>query len=77
MKEKRKLVNCDVQVSDIKKKKMESGLCAVSALMTFKEAIFEDPHKVLSSWNGLELGSDPCNWDGITCSGDRAHVTKM
>lgn len=56
---------------------MESGLCAVSALMTFKEAIFEDPHKVLSSWNGLELGSDPCNWDGITCSGDRAHVTKM
>ncbi|RAL44383.1 hypothetical protein DM860_011660 [Cuscuta australis] len=48
----------------------------VIALTKFKEAIYEDPRLVLSSWNDLD--SDPCNWYGISCSmaaGD--HVLKI
>ncbi|KAL4592875.1 hypothetical protein LXL04_005882 [Taraxacum kok-saghyz] len=41
----------------------------VHALNSFKEAIFEDPLLVLSSWNSLD--SDPCNWFGVTCSGNQ------
>nr|GEV76085.1 probable LRR receptor-like serine/threonine-protein kinase At1g63430 [Tanacetum cinerariifolium] len=45
----------------------------VHALSMFKEGIFDDPLLVLSSWNALD--SDPCNWVGISCSGDQ--VTKL
>ncbi|XP_050375918.1 probable LRR receptor-like serine/threonine-protein kinase At1g63430 [Argentina anserina] len=45
------------------------------ALTTFKEAIYEDPHMVLSDWNSLD--SDPCAWSGITCSMTRDHVIKI
>ncbi|XP_010273070.1 PREDICTED: probable LRR receptor-like serine/threonine-protein kinase At1g63430 [Nelumbo nucifera] len=47
----------------------------VSALTAFKQAIYEDPSRVLSSWNSLD--PDPCNWSGITCSKDRVHVIKL
>ncbi|MBA0763888.1 hypothetical protein Gotri_013283 [Gossypium trilobum] len=47
----------------------------VWALTTFKEAIYEDPHLVLSNWNALD--ADPCNWFGITCNPERQHVTKI
>ncbi|KAK8584299.1 hypothetical protein V6N13_109685 [Hibiscus sabdariffa] len=47
----------------------------VWALTTFKEAIYEDPHLVLSNWNALD--ADPCNWFGITCDQERQHVTKI
>ncbi|PWA79046.1 leucine-rich repeat protein kinase family protein [Artemisia annua] len=45
----------------------------VHALSMFKEGIFDDPLLVLSSWNALD--SDPCNWVGVSCSGDQ--VTKL
>lgn len=45
----------------------------VHALAMFKEAIFDDPKLVLSSWNVLD--SDPCNWVGVSCSGNQ--VTKL
>lgn len=45
----------------------------VRALNAFKESIFEDPFLVLSNWNSLD--SDPCNWFGVTCSGNQ--VTKL
>lgn len=45
----------------------------VHALAMFKEAIFDDPLLVLSSWNVLD--SDPCNWVGVSCSGNQ--VTKL
>ncbi|KAM1079949.1 hypothetical protein ACFX13_014921 [Malus domestica] len=47
----------------------------VLALTTFKEAIYEDPHLVLSTWNALD--ADPCAWSGITCSVARDHVIKI
>ncbi|BFG31704.1 hypothetical protein CerSpe_179780 [Prunus speciosa] len=47
----------------------------VWALTTFKEAIYEDPHLVLSNWNSLD--ADPCGWTGITCSLSRDHVLKI
>lgn len=47
----------------------------VSALTNFKEAIYEDPHLVLSNWNSLD--ADPCAWSGITCSMARDHVIKI
>ncbi|GAB2273940.1 hypothetical protein Dimus_008711 [Dionaea muscipula] len=47
----------------------------VWALTRFKEAIFEDPYVVLSSWNGLD--PDPCQWTGVYCSFDRDHVRKL
>ena len=59
-------------VSDQKRK---SGFCAVSVLNIFKEAIYEDPHLALSNWNALD--ADPCDWNGISCSGARDHVIKM
>ncbi|KAK9072928.1 hypothetical protein SSX86_009364 [Deinandra increscens subsp. villosa] len=40
----------------------------VHALNSFKEAIFEDPLLVLSNWDSFD--SDPCNWRGVTCSGN-------
>ncbi|KAI3822194.1 hypothetical protein L1987_09779 [Smallanthus sonchifolius] len=43
------------------------------ALNSFKEGIFEDPFLVLSDWNIFD--SDPCNWLGVTCSGNQ--VTKL
>ncbi|XP_024996650.1 probable LRR receptor-like serine/threonine-protein kinase At1g63430 [Cynara cardunculus var. scolymus] len=45
----------------------------VHSLSMFKEGIFDDPLSVLSSWNALD--SDPCNWVGVSCSGDQ--VTKL
>ncbi|KAI3505150.1 hypothetical protein L1887_27072 [Cichorium endivia] len=45
----------------------------VHALAMFKEAIFDDPLLALSSWNVLD--SDPCNWVGVSCSGNQ--VTKL
>ncbi|KAM6556784.1 hypothetical protein CsatB_003803 [Cannabis sativa] len=47
----------------------------VLALTTFKEAIYEDPHLVLSNWNALDF--DPCDWNGISCTGSRDHVIKI
>ncbi|KAL9387083.1 hypothetical protein Peur_020207 [Populus x canadensis] len=47
----------------------------VWALTTFKEAIYEDPHMVLSNWNALD--ADPCGWSGISCSSARDHVVKI
>ncbi|KAH8521926.1 hypothetical protein Peur_040520 [Populus x canadensis] len=47
----------------------------VWALTTFKEAIYEDPHMVLSSWNALD--ADPCGWSGISCSFAGDHVVKI
>ncbi|KAB5573588.1 hypothetical protein DKX38_000782 [Salix brachista] len=47
----------------------------VSALTVFKEAIYEDPHMVLSSWNALD--ADPCGWSGISCSFAGDHVVKI
>lgn len=47
----------------------------VLALTTFKEAIFEDPHLVMSNWNALD--ADPCEWSGITCTEARDHVIKL
>ncbi|KAL6174676.1 hypothetical protein ACLB2K_051322 [Fragaria x ananassa] len=47
----------------------------VYALTNFKEAIYEDPHMVLSDWNSLD--SDPCAWSGITCSMTRDYVIKI
>ncbi|XP_015896126.3 probable LRR receptor-like serine/threonine-protein kinase At1g63430 isoform X1 [Ziziphus jujuba] len=44
----------------------------VSALTSFREAMFEDPQLVLSNWNALD--PDPCDWDGISCSMARDHV---
>lgn len=49
--------------------------CTVGALRTFKEAVYEDPHMVLSNWNTLD--SDPCDWNGVSCTGTRDHVIKM
>ncbi|KAK1409044.1 hypothetical protein QVD17_41316 [Tagetes erecta] len=45
----------------------------VHALTMFKEGIFDDPLLVLSSWN--VLGSDPCQWVGVSCFDD--HVIKI
>ncbi|MFS8003558.1 putative protein kinase RLK-Pelle-LRR-VI-2 family [Helianthus anomalus] len=45
----------------------------VHALNSFKEGIYEDPFLVLSDWNIFD--SDPCNWVGVTCSGNQ--VTKL
>ncbi|XP_022738065.1 probable LRR receptor-like serine/threonine-protein kinase At1g63430 [Durio zibethinus] len=47
----------------------------VWALTTFKEAIYEDPHLVLSNWNALD--ADPCEWSGIICNVERQHVIKI
>ncbi|KAL5551679.1 hypothetical protein UlMin_001855 [Ulmus minor] len=47
----------------------------VWALTTFKEAIYEDPHLVLSNWNALE--SDLCQWFGVSCNDARDHVIKI
>ncbi|XP_010255429.1 PREDICTED: probable LRR receptor-like serine/threonine-protein kinase At1g63430 isoform X2 [Nelumbo nucifera] len=47
----------------------------VSALMAFRETIYEDPFMLLSSWNSLD--KDPCNWSGISCSQYRDHVIKI
>ncbi|KAK7358633.1 hypothetical protein VNO77_00571 [Canavalia gladiata] len=47
----------------------------VWALTTFKEAVYEDPHKVLSNWNTLD--SDLCDWNGVYCTAARDHVIKL
>ncbi|KAF9600072.1 hypothetical protein IFM89_002545 [Coptis chinensis] len=47
----------------------------VWALTAFKEAIYEDPHFVLSNWNSLD--SDPCNWSGIYCSVTDNHTLTL
>ncbi|XP_022638782.1 probable LRR receptor-like serine/threonine-protein kinase At1g63430 [Vigna radiata var. radiata] len=47
----------------------------VLALRRFKEAVYEDPHKALSNWNTLE--SDPCDWNGVSCTATRDHVIKL
>ncbi|KAI4367897.1 hypothetical protein MLD38_016523 [Melastoma candidum] len=45
------------------------------ALLTFKEAVYEDPNLVLSNWNALDV--DPCDWSGVCCSITREHVVKI
>ncbi|KAL8138758.1 hypothetical protein V2J09_004759 [Rumex salicifolius] len=45
------------------------------ALNTFKEALYEDPFLVLSSWNSLD--PDPCEWSNVFCSSARNHVIKL
>ncbi|KAL8141649.1 hypothetical protein V2J09_014681 [Rumex salicifolius] len=47
----------------------------VWALNNFKEAIYEDPFLVISSWNGLD--PDPCQWSGVFCSVAKDHVVKL
>ncbi|XP_020218298.1 probable LRR receptor-like serine/threonine-protein kinase At1g63430 [Cajanus cajan] len=47
----------------------------VGALRTFKEAVYEDPHMFLSNWNTLD--SDPCDWNGVSCTATRDHVIKI
>ncbi|PON62840.1 Tyrosine-protein kinase [Parasponia andersonii] len=47
----------------------------VMALTTFKEAIYEDPDLVLSNWNAID--TDPCEWNGVSCTGSRDHVIKI
>ncbi|XP_061373757.1 probable LRR receptor-like serine/threonine-protein kinase At1g63430 [Gastrolobium bilobum] len=47
----------------------------VGALITFKEAVYEDPHLVLSNWNTLD--SDPCDWNGVSCTAAGDHVIKL
>ncbi|KAL8170652.1 hypothetical protein V2J09_022456 [Rumex salicifolius] len=47
----------------------------VWAVTTFKEAIYEDPFLVFSTWNGLD--PDPCEWSGVSCSLSRDHVVKL
>nr|AMM43029.1 LRR-RLK [Vernicia montana] len=47
----------------------------VWALTNFKQAIYEDPLRVLSNWNDLD--ADPCDWFGIFCSFARDHVVKI
>ncbi|CAA7041893.1 unnamed protein product [Microthlaspi erraticum] len=47
----------------------------VEALRRFKEAIYKDPLLVMSNWNVPE--SDPCNWNGITCSPTKDHIIKI
>ncbi|KAF2297801.1 hypothetical protein GH714_003163 [Hevea brasiliensis] len=54
---------------------IESGLCTVRALTTFKEAIYEDPLLLLSNWNTLD--ADPCDWSGVICSFARDQVVKI
>lgn len=53
----------------------DSGNYAVWALITFKEAIYEDPRLVMSNWNAID--ADPCEWPGVSCSVARDHVVKM
>ncbi|KAK7251292.1 hypothetical protein RIF29_34349 [Crotalaria pallida] len=47
----------------------------VYALKAFKEAVYEDPHLVLSNWNTLV--SDPCEWNGVSCTAAGDHVIKI
>ncbi|CAL0312664.1 unnamed protein product [Lupinus luteus] len=47
----------------------------VLVLKAFKEAVFEDPHLLLSNWNTLV--SDPCDWYGVLCTPARDHVVKI
>ncbi|KAG8382257.1 hypothetical protein BUALT_Bualt05G0058000 [Buddleja alternifolia] len=47
----------------------------VEALISFKRAIIDDPQLVLSNWK--PLGSDPCDWSGISCSMAGDHVIKL
>ncbi|KAL5994432.1 hypothetical protein ACLOJK_024482 [Asimina triloba] len=47
----------------------------ISALVAFKESIYDDPLAVLSNWNALD--ADPCDWFGIACSSSRDHVVTL
>ncbi|KAL5718482.1 hypothetical protein ACHQM5_011380 [Ranunculus cassubicifolius] len=47
----------------------------VWALNAFREAIYEDPHMVLSNWNSLD--ADPCKWRGIYCSPAQNHIITL
>ncbi|XP_062146615.1 probable LRR receptor-like serine/threonine-protein kinase At1g63430 [Alnus glutinosa] len=51
------------------------GSYEVGALTTFKEAIYEDPLLVLSTWSALD--PDPCDWNGVSCTEQRDHVIKL
>ncbi|XP_058181408.1 probable LRR receptor-like serine/threonine-protein kinase At3g47570 [Rhododendron vialii] len=46
----------------------------LSALLSFKELIAEDPHGSLSSWNS---SLDLCKWDGVTCSRKHQRVVVL
>ncbi|KAM7280595.1 hypothetical protein ACFE04_007729 [Oxalis oulophora] len=47
----------------------------VKALRAFREAIYEDPLSIFSSWNALD--SNPCRWDGVFCSANGDYVMKI
>uniref|UniRef100_A0A7N0SZ47 Protein kinase domain-containing protein n=1 Tax=Kalanchoe fedtschenkoi TaxID=63787 RepID=A0A7N0SZ47_KALFE len=47
----------------------------VSALIAFKEAIYEDPLQILSNWNALD--ANPCGWNGVWCSADQGNILKI
>ncbi|KAJ0963804.1 hypothetical protein J5N97_028926 [Dioscorea zingiberensis] len=47
----------------------------VSALIAFKQSIFEDPLTVMSDWNSFD--SNPCNWTGIYCSRPQNRVITL
>ncbi|KAK4488262.1 hypothetical protein RD792_004009 [Penstemon davidsonii] len=57
------------------KKEEDSWFCSVEALISFKRAIIEDPFLVLSNW--IPLDSNPCGWNGISCSMAGDHVIKL
>ncbi|XP_031483116.1 probable LRR receptor-like serine/threonine-protein kinase At1g63430 [Nymphaea colorata] len=47
----------------------------VSALLAFKESIYDDPFSRLSNWNSLD--EDPCNWSGVVCRPGSRSVTSL
>ncbi|KAF3796240.1 putative LRR receptor-like serine/threonine-protein kinase, partial [Nymphaea thermarum] len=46
-----------------------------SALLAFKESIYDDPFSRLSNWNSLD--EDPCNWFGVVCRPGSRSVTSL
>jgi hypothetical protein len=51
------------------------ALCAVSALLAFKRAIYDDPLSKLSDWNSRD--KDPCTWSGVGCSAFNSRVVTL
>lgn len=51
------------------------ALCAVSALLAFKRAIYDDPLSKLSDWNSRD--KDPCTWSGVGCSAFNRQVVTL
>ncbi|XP_062186301.1 probable LRR receptor-like serine/threonine-protein kinase At1g63430 [Phragmites australis] len=47
----------------------------VLALMSFKRAIMEDPHSVLSDW--IDADGNACDWHGVICSAPQGSVISL